>query len=136
MSVPGTVEGTVVLSDGPTETFYGVWLGENEDRALVVGINRNGYYGVFHVSEGERVFIEGWRRFPHVRQGVGTENRIWVNAGEESVVIRINDEVASVLEREVLLGQADDRLAIGGYVESWDRQTAVVLFHQIRVWGN
>jgi hypothetical protein len=134
VALPGTVEVAARQSYGLGTAGYGFWWGADREDARVVGVNADGYFGVFAV-EGDGVrFIEDWHRFPHVA-GQGEVNRLRVDLyADGRVVVWINDERAA----EFADGAAGAWLItppqIGFYVETFDEGGAAVDFERLQTW--
>jgi hypothetical protein len=134
VAVPGTVEVAARQSYGPGTAGYGFWWGEDRESARVVGVNADGYFGVFAVEGGEIRFIEDWHRFPHV-VGQGKINRLRVDLyADGRVVVWINDERAAEFADEAAGAWLITPPQVGFYVETFDEGGAAVDFERLRTW--
>jgi hypothetical protein len=134
VAVPGTVEVAARQSYGPGTAGYGFWWGEDRESARVVGVNADGYFGVFAVEGGETRSVVDWHRFPHVA-GQGEANRLRADLyADGRVVVWINDERAAEFTDEAAGAWLITPPQIGFYVETFDEGGTGVDFERLQTW--
>ena len=116
-----SVRATAVYQSGEKDIVYGLVLG-NDDDYLAVAVSPLGYATVW---QGDMMLmpLQPW---PYVRTG-DEPNEIWIDVGEDEVVVRLNREVLWVGEVIVAGG-------VGVMGESWD-ETAVVEIPTIQLFA-
>ncbi len=125
---PGTLILIARQASGDTNAGYGLWWGGQGAPQLTVGINSDGYLAVLPGETADPALLRPWRVFPHVR-GAGIPNKIQADIDTESVVIRVNDELAARFE-----WKAARELSFGLYAETLTPGSAALMFEQLQIW--
>lgn len=128
-ALPASVQLDLAQVDGPSDAGYGLWLADSSKSSnILIGVNGDGYLGIFDTVVSSVSAIRPWGIFPHVK-ALGEDNAIRADIMPDSVKVWLNEEVVTTFR-----WVAPDHLTPGVFVAPTASAPVRIKLLRLRIW--